>query len=94
MRLPTALPLIVVVSGCLGPEGGVNRSLIQGVVRVEPVVVEEMRVRDPNGDMKPSPTDHRALVRRREGDTEGPFYFVSTEGIDMASNGSTPSGRS
>jgi hypothetical protein len=41
MRRSTALPLILALSACLSPEGGLNHSLIQGVVRVEPIVVEE-----------------------------------------------------
>jgi hypothetical protein len=49
--------------------------------------ITQMRVRDPRGDMKPSPLDARALVPREPGDSTGPFYFVSTEGIDNDDDG-------
>jgi len=49
--------------------------------------ITQMRVPDPNGNMKASPTDRRALIARQPGDTAGPFWFVSTEGTDNDGDG-------
>jgi hypothetical protein len=49
--------------------------------------ITQMRVRDPRGDLKQSPTDRRALAPRQPGDSVGPFWFVSTEGIDNDGDG-------
>jgi hypothetical protein len=47
----------------------------------------EMRILDPEGEWKPYGPEPRILVRREEGDTEGPFYRVLTEGIDNDGDG-------
>lgn len=47
----------------------------------------EMRIRDPEGGWKPFGPEPRILVRREEGDTEGPFYRVLTEGLDDDGDG-------
>lgn len=48
--------------------------------------ITRMRVRNPNGQWKQG-DDPRILVRREPGDTAGPFYFVTTEGIDNDGDG-------
>jgi Zinc carboxypeptidase len=48
--------------------------------------ITQMRVRHRNGDWKQG-ADPRLLVRREPGDTVGPFYFVSVEGIDNDHDG-------
>ena len=47
----------------------------------------EMRIPDENGDWKPYEPEPRLLVRREEGDTEGPFYRLLTEGVDNDGDG-------
>jgi len=41
MRRRATLPLILILSACLAPEGGIDRSVVRGVVRVDPAVVDE-----------------------------------------------------
>ncbi len=47
----------------------------------------KIRIQDPDGGWKPSEFDPRILVRREEGDTEGPFYRVLDEGDDDDGDG-------
>ncbi len=47
----------------------------------------EVRILDPNGGWKPFGPEPRIMVRREEGDTEGPFYRVFTEGLDNDGDG-------
>jgi hypothetical protein len=47
----------------------------------------EMRILDPEGSWTPYGPEPRILVRREEGDTEGPFYRVLTEGLDNDGDG-------
>jgi hypothetical protein len=47
----------------------------------------EMRIRDPEGRWKAYAPEPRLMVRREEGDTEGPFYRVLSEGIDNDGDG-------
>lgn len=49
--------------------------------------ITQIRVRDPNGNMKRDPIDSRSMVRRRPTDLVGPFYFVTTEGYDNDGDG-------
>jgi len=47
----------------------------------------QLRIKDPEGTWKTSPLDPRLMVRREEGDKEGPFYRVVSEGIDNDGDG-------
>jgi hypothetical protein len=47
----------------------------------------EMRLQDPDGGWKADGLEPRLMVRREEGDTEGPFYRVLTEGLDSDGDG-------
>ncbi len=47
----------------------------------------EMRIRDPDGRWKTDEQEPRLMVRREDGDTEGPFYRVLTEGLDNDEDG-------
>jgi murein tripeptide amidase MpaA len=47
----------------------------------------EMRILDPDGRWKPDPLDPRLMARRAQGDTDGPFYRVMTEGVDNDGDG-------
>jgi len=44
--------------------------------------VTRMRIKAPFGAWKVSPKDPRAMVKRKENETEGTFYDLLTEGID------------
>lgn len=48
--------------------------------------ITRMRLEHPNGDWKLG-EDPRILVRREPGDTVGPFFFVTDEGIDNDGDG-------
>ncbi|HUF68217.1 MAG TPA: M14 family metallopeptidase [Longimicrobiales bacterium] len=48
--------------------------------------ITRMRLEHPDGDWKQG-EDPRILVRRQPGDTEGPFYFVVSEGVDNDGDG-------
>jgi len=47
----------------------------------------EIRIEDQDGGWKAYGADPRIMVRREEGDTEGPFYRVITEGLDEDGDG-------
>lgn len=51
-------------------------------------LVMQMRVPDPLGEWKASAHDDRLLLRRRPGDTEGPFYRLYPEGTIRNYDGS------
>lgn len=46
-----------------------------------------LRIPDPDGEWKTYPADARIMVRREEGDSEGPFYRVMEEGLDDDGDG-------
>jgi len=46
-----------------------------------------MRIEDPDGGWKPYDRDPRILVRREDGDTDGVFYRVLSEGLDNDGDG-------
>ena len=47
----------------------------------------QMRVPNPNGLWKISPSDNRVMVRRGDGEIEGDFYDLLSEGIDNDGDG-------
>jgi hypothetical protein len=47
----------------------------------------DIRVQDPRGPWKTSPSDPRAMVRRQRSDRQGPFYQIIGEGIDNDGDG-------
>lgn len=47
----------------------------------------EMRIQDPDGEWKAYGPEPRLMVRREEGDREGPFYRVLSEGLDNDGDG-------
>jgi len=47
----------------------------------------EIRIEDREGEWKTYGPDPRLMVRREEGDTEGPFYRVMAEGLDDDGDG-------
>ncbi|MBT8397099.1 MAG: hypothetical protein KJN92_09035, partial [Gemmatimonadetes bacterium] len=47
----------------------------------------EIRILDPEGGWKAYGPEPRLMVRREEGDTEGPFYRVMSEGLDNDGDG-------
>ncbi len=49
--------------------------------------ITQMRVPSATGLWKVSPTDRRAMVRRGDGETEGEFYALYSEGIDDDGDG-------
>ena len=48
----------------------------------------QMRVPNPNGLWKVSPDDSRVMVRRADGDMDGRFYDIYSEGVDDDGDGS------
>ncbi|MFC1476888.1 M14 family metallopeptidase [candidate division KSB1 bacterium] len=49
--------------------------------------ITQMRIPDPEGNMKKSPDDPRLMVRRDRGETGGEYYRVIGEGIDNDGDG-------
>ncbi|MGD2123869.1 MAG: M14 family metallopeptidase, partial [Gemmatimonadota bacterium] len=47
----------------------------------------EMRIPDPDGEWKEYEAESRLMVRREEGDTQGTFYRVLSEGFDNDGDG-------
>ena len=47
----------------------------------------QIRIEDPDGDWRPYEGDPRILVRREDGDSDGIFYRVLTEGLDNDGDG-------